>query len=80
MPGSIVSLPTGYNERRSIECLGKRMPKLSRRNHYVPQWYQKGFIRGTGSTLHYLDLDPPKRQLPNGRTITAKNLQLLSPK
>ena len=56
------------------------MPQLSRRNHYVPKWYQKGFSCGTRSTLHYLDLHPLSRQLPNGRTITARNLQLLSPK
>ena len=56
------------------------MPQLSRRNHYVPQWYQKGFIHGTRGTLPHLDLDPPKTDLPDGRTITGRSVTLLSPK
>ena len=56
------------------------VPQLSRQNHYVPKWYQKGFISGLRGTLHRLDLDPPKRQLPNGRTVAGRDLQLRSPK
>ncbi len=43
-------------------------------------WYQKRFILGPRSTLHYLDLDPPKTKIPNGRTIIGKELELRSPK
>ena len=57
-----------------------QVPQLSRQNHYVPKWYQKRFIRGARGTLHRLDLDPPKTELPYGRAITGKNVQLRSPK
>ena len=56
------------------------MPQISRQNHYVPKWYQKEFIRGSRGTLYRLDLDPPKRQLPNGRTLAGRDVQLRSPK
>ena len=56
------------------------MSQLSRQNHYVPKWYQKGFIRGSRGTLHHLDLAPPKRQLPDGRTVVGRDIQLCSPK
>ena len=54
--------------------------QISRDNHYVPKWYQKGFLLGTRGTLHRLDLNPPTRQLPDGRTIVGKALELRSPK
>ena len=54
--------------------------RITRQNHYVPIWYQKGFILGPRSTLQYLDLDPPKTELPNGRIIIGKELELRSPK
>lgn len=53
--------------------------RFSRQNHYVPIWYQKGFIVRAGSTLQYLDLDPPKTELPNGRILIRKELELRSP-
>ena len=43
------------------------MNDICRRNHYVPVWYQKGFLNGN-RTLHYLDLDPkPIFQQSNGK-------------
>ena len=54
--------------------------QITRKNHYVPIWYQKGFIVGTRNTLQYLDLNPNKIKLPNGRSFTAKELRLQSPK
>ena len=54
--------------------------QITRKNHYVPIWYQKGFIVGTRNTLQYLDLNPNKIKLPNGRIFTAKELRLQSPK
>jgi hypothetical protein len=30
----------------------------TRRNHYVPVWYQKGFVSADSPRLFYLDLDP----------------------
>ena len=52
--------------------------RIARQNHYVPISYQKGFILGPRSTLHYLDLDPSKTELPNGRVISGKELELRS--
>lgn len=40
-----------------------------RNNHYVPEWYQKGFVKGSDNRLHYLDLCPDKEQLADGRII-----------
>jgi hypothetical protein len=38
----------------------------TRANHYVPQWYQKGFLFNPTDKLCYLDLAPDKISLPNG--------------
>lgn len=48
------------------------MPK-TRNNHYVPQWYQKGFLHHGSNKLCYLDLSPGKKELPDGRIITFNN-------
>ncbi|WP_327196048.1 DUF4238 domain-containing protein [Sphingomonas sp. ERG5] len=47
---------------------------LTRDNHFVPRWYQKGFFEPGRSTLAYLDLDPPSRTLDDGRVITERPL------
>jgi Protein of unknown function (DUF4238) len=47
---------------------------LARKNHYVPQWYQEGFLEPGRNTLAYLDLTPPKRPLRDGRVITERAL------
>jgi hypothetical protein len=39
---------------------------ITRRNHYVPEWYQKRFLSSNKSAFHYLDLSPPLIDLPNG--------------
>ena len=41
---------------------------LTRNNHYVPQWYQKGFATKSNH-LHYLDLTPEQKTLSNGKII-----------
>jgi hypothetical protein len=38
----------------------------SRRNHYVPEWYQKRFLSSDKSAFHYLNLFSPVITLPNG--------------
>lgn len=53
---------------------------LARRNHYVPVWYQKRFLRGPRRTLQYLDLNPPRIDLPGGRTTIPKAVRLRPPK
>jgi len=51
---------------------------LTRDNHYVPQWYQRGFLQGSDQ-LHYLNLSPNQKTLPNGRVITFNDRELLPP-
>jgi hypothetical protein len=43
-----------------------------RKNHYVPQWYQEGFLEPGRNTLAYLDLSPTQQTLPGGRVITGR--------
>ena len=45
----------------------------SRDNHYIPIWYQEGFIEPGRVGLAYLDSAPPVIALPDGRTYTAKS-------
>ncbi|WP_207795643.1 DUF4238 domain-containing protein [Phyllobacterium zundukense] len=44
----------------------------TRKNHYVPQWYQEGFFELGRNTLAYLDLTPPQKVLSDGRVITER--------
>ena len=52
-----------------LTSLCQTMPK-TRDNHYVPEWYQKGFLSGKANQLHYLDLAPDTKRLTDGRIIT----------
>lgn len=45
----------------------------TRNNHYVPQWYQRGFQSNNINKLHFLNLDPDTKELPNGRIITMND-------
>jgi hypothetical protein len=49
-----------------------------KKHHYVPIWYQKGFIEKGENILFYLDLDPIK-VLPDGRQINPKSLYKWGP-
>lgn len=42
---------------------------ITRDNHYVPQWYQKRFLSDNSNKLCYLDLNPKKKRLDDGRVI-----------
>lgn len=46
----------------------------TRNNHYVPQWYQRGFLGQGQSRLFYLNLNPDRRPLPDGRQVPRKAL------
>jgi len=46
----------------------------TRNNHYVPEWYQKGFFEPGRNALQYLDLSPPKKTLSDGRVIVERAL------
>src|SRR5690606_40938333 len=50
----------------------------TRNNHYVPQWYQEGFLEPGWKTYSYLDLKPPQHVLSDGRVVTERS-QFLSP-
>ncbi|VWD30997.1 hypothetical protein BCO18430_06029 [Burkholderia contaminans] len=54
--------------------------QITRKNHYVPQWYQRGFLTPPQSRLHVLDLTPEERTLPNGRIISGSPLSECSPR
>ncbi len=43
--------------------------ELKRENHYVPKWYQKGFIENEGSMIQYLDLEDKEKETPKGKII-----------
>ena len=46
---------------------------VTRNNHYVPQWYQRGFLTSESNELVYLDLSPDTKKLPDGRVITMNS-------
>lgn len=54
--------------------------QITRRNHYVPQWYQRGFLAPPQSRLHVLDLAPQDKTLPNGTVVPGSPLSESSPK
>lgn len=47
---------------------------ITRNNHFVPIWYQKGFLEPGKSTFAFLDLDPPTKVLDDGRVIRGRSL------
>ena len=49
-------------------------PQVTRHNHYVPEWYQRGFLKTNESQLHYLDMSPEQKVLSDGRTVTMNSL------
>jgi hypothetical protein len=53
---------------------------VTRQNHYVPIWYQKGFVLEPRTSLYYLDLDPPKISLPDGRFKVLPDLKPKAPR
>lgn len=54
---------------------GERMAdQQTRNNHYVPQWYQRGFLAPDQSRLFHLNLDPDRKTLPDGRQVPRKAL------
>ncbi len=51
----------------------------TRNNHYVPQWYQRGFLAPGQSRLFHLNLDPDRKTLPDGRQVPRKALHEWGP-
>src|SRR5437773_2680595 len=52
----------------------------TRQNHYVPVWYQKGFLIGGNSSLYLLNLDPPRTVLADGKVVVGRPLNVRSPR
>jgi hypothetical protein len=51
----------------------------TRNNHYVPQWYQRGFLAPGQPRLFHLNLDPDRKTLPDGRLVPRKALHEWGP-
>ena len=51
----------------------------TRNNHYVPQWYQRRFLAPGQSRLFYLNLDPDRKTLPDGRQVLRTALHEWGP-
>ncbi len=51
----------------------------TRNNHYVPQWYQRGFLAPGQSRLFHLNLDPDCKTLPDGRQVPRTALHKWGP-
>lgn len=49
---------------------------LTRNNHYVPQWHQRGFLLPDHDKLNYLDLNPDEIFLPNGDPVLLPDGQI----
>ncbi len=56
------------------------MQQITRDNHYVPQWYQRGFLSKDKHKLHILNLEPSTKSLPNGQIIAEPEIEVLGPK
>lgn len=54
--------------------------QLTRDNHYVPQWYQRGFLAKGQHKLHVLNLHPAAKSLPTGKTLVDPVIEQLGPK
>ena len=54
--------------------------QITRDNHYVPQWYQKGFLAKGRHKLHVLNLRQSVRSLPNAPLLLEPEVEELGPK
>lgn len=53
---------------------------ITRDNHYVPIWYQRGFIEPWAGQLAYRDLQPELHSLPDGSSLPGRSRFKSSPK
>ena len=54
--------------------------QITRDNHYVPRWYQRGFLAKGQHKLHVLNLHPTDKPLPNGESLTEQEVEEIGPK
>lgn len=60
--------------------MNNKLEQLRRDNHYVPIWYQSGFIEPGQEQLRYLDMRPKEIGLKNGNVKYHKSLFWSYPK
>ena len=53
---------------------------VTRNNHYVPEWYQCGFLASGQSQMYYLDTSPEHKVLQDGRTVTMNAVRKWGPR
>jgi len=75
-PSIKLVLPTQIDFSARGGAISKSAPQITHQNHYVPIWYQKGFIVAPSKSLQLLDLDPPRIVLPNGRSKLLRGIHL----
>ena len=56
------------------------MQQITRDNHYVPQWYQRGFMANGKHKLHVLNLQPEAKSLPTGQIVLEPEVEEHGPK
>lgn len=54
--------------------------QITRDNHYVPQWYQRGFFAKGQHKLHILNLHPTPRSMPNAPVLMEPEIEELGAK
>jgi hypothetical protein len=54
--------------------------QITRDNHYVPQWYQRGFLAKGRHKLHVLNLYPGAKSLQNAQILLEPEIEELGPK
>src|SRR5690606_5077094 len=65
-----------------VNCRGREVAgsEQSRDNHYVPIWYQRGFMAANVNGLFYLDLNAVRSNDPIKRKLVERALPPLPPK
>jgi len=53
---------------------------ITRKNHYVPVWYQNRFLPDGEESLFHMDLYPQLIEVPDGRVVKAKDVHSWGPK
>jgi hypothetical protein len=64
----------------SMDCVLFMKQQITRDNHYVPQWYQRGFLAKGQRKLYVLKLHPGDKLLPNGERLADQEMEELGPK
>lgn len=66
-------------KRNGLSPIMLEKQKKRRKQHYVPIWYQKGFLPEGQTSLYYLNLRPFK-ELPDGRQVKLREIYKWGPR